>query len=146
MSTRALYGFKRNGVEKISSCESDGYPWSLGVQMLTFCRNSNPEEIGRLFDKIEMVPFGESIDGKELLDLPWDLVSMSQRSEEWYMNSYDYEDDLNYLYSYIINLDTERLERWDMDLDTDFFPASPSEEVNLRDLAEIDNAITKWNS
>ncbi|MDR1639755.1 MAG: hypothetical protein LBT59_08690 [Clostridiales bacterium] len=143
MGTRALYGYKRNGEQKISYCHCDGYPSGLGVTMLDFCRNSDLGEMNSLFDRIELVEEMESVKGKKLLDLPWSyLTPNSDHSEEWYM--YDMADFTDYQYKYIINLDTDCLERWDS---KDFgSTCSLVSEVNLRDLAEIDKAITKWDS
>ena len=55
MSTRGLYGIRKNGVDKCTYNHSDSYPSWLGKKVLEFCATNSVERLSRLFDNIEMV-------------------------------------------------------------------------------------------
>ena len=55
MSTRGLYGFRKNGIDKCTYNHSDSYPEWLGREVLEFCATNNIDKLSRLFDNIEMV-------------------------------------------------------------------------------------------
>lgn len=49
MSTRGLYGWKKDGVEKVTYNHSDSYPTWLGVKIMSFCVEMTDEQLERLF-------------------------------------------------------------------------------------------------
>lgn len=55
MSTRGLYGFRKNGIDKCTYNHCDSYPDWLGREVLEFCAINNIDKLSRLFDNIEMV-------------------------------------------------------------------------------------------
>ena len=55
MSTRGLYGIRKNGIDKCTYNHSDSYPDWLGKKMLEFCAANSVERLSRFFDNIEIV-------------------------------------------------------------------------------------------
>lgn len=55
MSTRGLYGIRKNGVDKCTYNHSDSYPSWLGKKVLEFCANNTIENLEKFFNKIELV-------------------------------------------------------------------------------------------
>ena len=55
MSTRGLYGIRKNGVDKCTYNHSDSYPSWLGKKILEFCANNTIENLEKFFNKIELV-------------------------------------------------------------------------------------------
>lgn len=45
MSTRGLYGFRKDGIDKCTYNHSDSYPEQLGRRILTFCKNNTAENL-----------------------------------------------------------------------------------------------------
>ena len=48
MSTRGLYGIRKNGVDKCTYNHSDSYPSWLGRKVLEFCANNTIENLDYL--------------------------------------------------------------------------------------------------
>lgn len=55
MSTRAGYGFKRDGEEKIMYCHCDGYPTGLGEKIHSFITDTSFKEMSEIFDNLVIV-------------------------------------------------------------------------------------------
>lgn len=55
MSTRGLYGFRKNGTDKCTYNHSDSYPDWLGRKVVEFCKNHSIKEMNNIFDKIVLV-------------------------------------------------------------------------------------------
>ena len=55
MSTRGLYGIRKDGVDKCTYNHSDSYPSWLGRRVLEFCANNTIENLEKFFNKIELV-------------------------------------------------------------------------------------------
>ncbi len=139
MGTRGSYGFRKNGVDKLTYNHWDSYPDYLGRKVVEFCMNHSVEEMKKIFDIIYMVdesdiPTEKQI--KECIDNGFSDFSVSSgKSTDWYCllrncqgdleclanikpNSYAYminnndfiTDSLFCEYAYIINLDDEVLE------------------------------------
>lgn len=134
MGTRGLYGFRKNGVDKVTYNHWDSYPDGLGKQILRFI-NKYGMELNKIYDKIILVdensvPTEEQVtECQEFID-----TSVSEQStKDWYCllyksfgNPESYAYDLRYMinnisfihdslfceYGYIINLDTNKLEIW----------------------------------
>lgn len=142
MSTRGLYGFRKNEQDKTTYNHSDSYPDWLGRGIATFCSETSIEEMGKIYDSIEMIdeetpPTKEQI--KWCIEAGYyDPSVSSQKKEDWYCLLRGMQGDLEELkknalgkgktfmsdsqnfirdslfceYAYIINLDTEMLEFW----------------------------------
>lgn len=55
MSTRGLYGWKKDGVEKVTYNHSDSYPSWLGTQIMSFCAEMTNQQLEHLFDHTVMI-------------------------------------------------------------------------------------------
>ncbi|MBO7695824.1 MAG: hypothetical protein J6T10_24600 [Methanobrevibacter sp.] len=134
MGTRGLYGFRKNGVDKVTYNHYDSYPEYLGRNILEFIRNHG-EKLNSIFDNIIMVneddiPTKEQIEEcKEYCDTNvskqteeewYCLLHKTQGDLEPYINGLKYMTDSHEFildslfceYAYIINLDTNKLEFW----------------------------------
>ena len=133
MSTRALYGFRKNGDDKLTYNHYDGYPEGLGKDIITFISNHTIEELNNIYDKIIMVD-EENIPTEEQIkecEQYANLDVSEQSLMNWYCLLRDsqgdlscYADGLKYMidnhdfildslfceFAYIINLDTNKLE------------------------------------
>ena len=142
MGTRGIYGFRKNGVDKLSYNRYDSYPDYLGEQVCKFCAGYTLPEMNDLFDKIVMVdesakPTNEQI-GQCMSAGLADLSVSTQKVDDWYCLLRNAQGDLTVLdklvksggvaymidnqefikdslfceFGYIINLDTNMLEFW----------------------------------
>ena len=135
MGTRGCYGFRKNGVDKLTYNHWDSYPDCLGYDVAEFCKNTSIAEMNEIFDKIVLVdemgkPTKKQID--ECIKFYNEGVSTGS-VEDWYCLLREAQGDLNayksglkYMidssdfiqdslfceYAYIINLDTNCLEFW----------------------------------
>lgn len=135
MGTRGCYGFRKNGVDKLTYNHWDSYPDCLGHDVVEFCKSTSVEELNAIFDRIILVdemskPTKKQID--ECIGFYDGSVSTGS-VEEWYcllretqgnlnvykrglkymINSCEFiKDSLFCEYAYIINLDTNCLEFW----------------------------------
>lgn len=55
MGTRGCYGFRKNGVDKLTYNHFDSYPEYLGRTMVKFCKTTSISELNEIFDKIILV-------------------------------------------------------------------------------------------
>lgn len=55
MSTRGLYGFHKNGIDKLTYNHLDSYPDWLGKKVVEFCKCAGRDGMNSLFDHIELV-------------------------------------------------------------------------------------------
>ena len=140
MSTRGLYGIRKNGKDKLTYNHADSYPDCLGRMMAKLCDDNTIVELTRLYDLIEMIdtdipPTQEQI--KICKDNGYAFFEVATgREDDWYCllhnlqgNIYAFNkaieknqylfmsDDSDFIkdslwceYAYIINLDTETLE------------------------------------
>ena len=88
MSTRGLYGIRKNGIDKCTYNHSDSYPSWLGRRVLKFCANNTVDDLKKFFDKIELVdesikPTEEQI--KKCVDAGYYNRTVSTQSvDDWY--------------------------------------------------------------
>lgn len=137
MGTRGTYGFRKDGIDKLTYNHWDSYPDGLGRTVVEFCKNHDVEELKNIFDKIIMVdkntpPTEKQID--ECIENGFTDFNVSSGSKtDWYCllrncqgdleclakakNHAYMEDNSNFIkdslwceYGYIINLDDEVLE------------------------------------
>lgn len=137
MGTRGAYGFRKNGVDKLSYNHFDSYPDYLGRNVVEFCKKHTIEELNELYDKIIMVkengtPSEDQI--KYCIENGWaDFNVSSQSIDDWYCLLRNLQGDLEKLskaksqaymtngnnfikdslfceYAYIINLDENIIE------------------------------------
>lgn len=140
MGTRGAYGFRKNGVDKLTYNHYDSYPSWLGSKVVKFCKNHSIKELNEIFDKIIMIdesntPTENQID--ECIKNGFADFSVSTGSKDnWYCllrncqgnleclaNAKDHaymidkndfiKDSVFCEYAYIINLDDEVLEFWE---------------------------------
>ena len=135
MSTRGCYGFRKNGVDKLTYNHFDSYPDCLGKIMVEFCKETSIEEMSEIFDRIILVneenkPTKEQIEeckkyyngnvGDCTIEDWGCLLRETQGHPNVYKNGLRYMiDDHDFIknslfceYAYIINLDTNSLEFW----------------------------------
>lgn len=140
MSTRGLYGFRKNGVDKTTYNHCDSYPSWLGQKVVEFCKLHSIKEMNTIFDKIVMVnrddvptekqieecikngyaDFNVSSQSKTdwyclLRNCQGDLECLAKAKNNAYMEDHNefIKDSLFCEYAYIINLDDEVLEFWE---------------------------------
>lgn len=140
MGTRGCYGFRKNGMDKLTYNHFDSYPDCLGHTMVKFCKATSISELNEIFDKLILVnesakPTAEQIkeckqyyDGnvsRKTVEDWYCLLRNAQGDLDAYKNGLKYmidncgfiKDSLWCEYAYIINLDTEELEFWVGDQD-----------------------------
>ena len=140
MGTRGCYGFRKNGMDKLTYNHFDSYPDELGRTMVEFCKATSIPELNEIFDKLILVdesakPTAEQIkeckqyyDGnvsRKTVEDWYCLLRNAQGDLDAYKNGLKYmidncgfiKDSLWCEYAYIINLDTEELEFWVGDQD-----------------------------
>lgn len=132
MGTRGLYGFRKNGVDKLTYNHYDSYPNVLGESVLCFISKFK-NELNKIYDNIIMVdetttPTEEQIkecekyadlDVSEQSLTDWycllrnaqgDLMSLGE-GLKYMIDNHDFIlDSLFCEFAYIINLDTNKLE------------------------------------
>lgn len=133
MGTRGVFGFHKDGKDKITYNHYDSYPMGLGNDVKAFISNHSVEEMNQLFKRLKVVsnkkpPTAEQI--KECKKFT-DLSVSDQSTKDWYCllhgaqgNLEAYFEGLNYMednskflkdslfceWGYVINLTTNRLE------------------------------------
>ena len=135
MGTRGLYGFRKNGIDKLTYNHWGSYPEGLGKDIVQFCKETSLEEMNKIFDRIILVKkdsrpstqqikecikyFNEDVSTGSIYDW-YCLLRETQGNLNVYKNGLRYmidnadfiKDSLFCEYAYIINLDTNSLEFW----------------------------------
>lgn len=67
MGTRAIYGLRKNSIDKVTYCHYDGGPDSLGNYLVNFILNTTVENLSYMFEFIDLVdsssiPTDEQVD------------------------------------------------------------------------------------
>jgi hypothetical protein len=133
MGTRGVFGFHKDGVDKIMYNHYDSYPTDLGEQVQEFIKKHNVGELDIIFDRIVMIG-GDNIPNLIQIEEcePYTDLSVSSKSTaDWYCllrkaqgDLEAYADGLKYMiegadflkdslfceWGYVINLTTRRLE------------------------------------
>lgn len=137
MSTRGIYGFRKNGTDKLTYNHSDSYPDWLGAKMVEFCAATGIAELNGVYDRIELVNEDEQPTPEQIIDCIAfaDTSVGTGRLNDWYCLLRDLQgypqkwlnidgkiymtDDAAFItdslfceYGYIVNLDTNKLEFW----------------------------------
>ena len=135
MGTRGLYGFRKNGVDKLTYNHWDSYPDCLGHDVVEFCKSTSIKEMNEIFDRIVLVEEDGTPTKKQIVECMefYDEGVGTGRVDDWYCLLRESQGDLNayknglkYMidngefikdslfceYAYIINLDTNCLEFW----------------------------------
>jgi hypothetical protein len=132
MGTRGAYGFRLDGVDKISYCQFDMYPSGVGSQVLKFLAKTKPAEVKKIAKGIILVdpkskPTPEQI---EACASTTNLQVSNQSTSDWYCllreaqgnleahkkvpymrDAHDFlGESLFCEWAYIVNLDTGKLE------------------------------------
>ena len=133
MGTRGLYGYIIDGVKKLTYNHWDSYPGALGMKVLTYLEHYSLEDIKKAAERIVLVGAGDTPSKKhiELYNDYKDTTVSSGSVDEWYVllrethgnlavyhegvvhmidNKSFFDDNLFCEWTYIINLDTKRLE------------------------------------
>jgi len=133
MGTRGVYGFHKNGIDKITYRFEDSYPRELGETIIKFIMSTTIDEINNIFNKMIMVDeestptleqikecqkyYNGDIGEKSICDW-YCLLRKSQGKLDLYKNDLRYmiegkefiHDSLYCEWGYVINLDTNKLE------------------------------------
>ena len=135
MGTRGCYGFRKNGIDKLTYNHYDSYPDWLGRNIVKFCKNTSIKEMNEIFDKLILVDENSKPTAEQIAECSkyYDGSVSNQTYSDWYcllreaQGELDaYKDGLRYMidsnefikdslfceYAYIINLDTNNLEFW----------------------------------
>lgn len=133
MSTRGLYGFRKNGQDKLTYNHWDSYPDCLGKTIVEFCKQTSIAEMNKIFDQIILVNEGSKPTKQQIVECIeyYDDSVGNQNIKDWYCllrdaqgNPNVYKQGLKYMidnknfikeslfceYAYIINLDENILE------------------------------------
>lgn len=133
MSTRGVYGFRKNGIDKLTYNHGDSYPEWLGKNMLNFCK-VGIEKLNDVCDRIILVE--ENVKPNQEQIYTCVANEWGNQSNEWYdllryvqgqPSKYLKSDTEIYMidnkefikeslyceYGYIINLDTNMFEFWE---------------------------------
>jgi len=135
MSTRGCYGFRKNGIDKLTYNHYDSYPSGLGRIILEFCKETSLDEMNEIYDKLILVDGGVKPTKEQIEECKqyYDGNVGSRTVDDWYCLLRNAQGDLNayknglrYMmeygdfiknslfceYAYIINLDTKKMEFW----------------------------------
>jgi hypothetical protein len=114
MSTRGLYGFRKDGIDKLTFSPYDSFPDCLGKSIVNYVKKTPIKKMKEIFDKIGLID-ADSIPSE------CEVVLNSYIGKlEIYNNGFVHMvDDKDFIYKslfceycYIINLDTGKLEFW----------------------------------
>lgn len=139
MSTRGLFGFRKNGIDKAMYNHYDSYPDGLGRDVIDWLQNVSTEKLNEIFDKIVLVDADEKPNEAEKAELDeyW-LYDYCDECQDWYSLLHKLQgnpplieeiadtygkvymcDDISFIknslfceYAYIVNLDEGVLEIW----------------------------------
>ena len=142
MSTRGLFGFRKDGKDKLTYNHFDSYQDYLGRVMAKFCAEHKVSELKAVCDSIELVDEESTPTIEQITKCVkagyYDLNVSTQSVGDWYcilremqgnpeeyaknfknghgtymIDSHEFiQNSLFCEYAYIINLDTEKLEFW----------------------------------
>ncbi|MVX64893.1 hypothetical protein GKZ28_14440 [Clostridium chromiireducens] len=137
MSTTGVYGFIKNGVEKIGYNHCDSYLYDLGANIAKFINETTKEEMEEIFEKIILVDDSIEATEEQIKKCEkWFLPMTDEKKSTWYnlirlaqgnLNLHK-EGELEYMfngkdmyanYKYIINLDNNEFEIYETDLETE---------------------------
>lgn len=131
MTTKGLFGFRKNGVQKVTYCHRESYPGGLGSKVVAFCRSTSIEKMNELFEVIIMVDDEEKMTPQQVQayknylpqeywneNLDWNTVLKYSKDPtrpltDGFKFMVEYGSFLGSMrcrWIYIINLDTQKLE------------------------------------
>lgn len=137
MSTSGVYGFIKNGVEKIGYNHCDSYLYDLGIKIVKFINETTKEEMEEIFQKIILVDNNTEATDEQIKKCEkWFQPMQSREKSNWYNllrltqgNLHLYkEGELEYMfngenmyaeYKYIINLDNNEFQIYETDFETE---------------------------
>jgi len=135
MSTRGIYGFRKNGIDKTSYNHSDSYPSELGKSIADFFADVDLAKLGEIFGSIQLVDENNIVTEDIAKTIPAKFsdftVNGGQKTFYCYLRNAQgdlsgYLKGLKYMidnhdfiktslfceWGYIVNLDTGKLEVW----------------------------------
>ena len=135
MSTRGCYGFRKNGIDKLTYNHFDSYPDCLGKIMVEFCKETSLDEMNEIYDRLILVNENDKPTQEQIEECKryYNGDVSNKTPEDWYCllreaqgEPNEYKNGLRYMidnhdfikdslfceFAYIINLDTKKLEFW----------------------------------
>lgn len=135
MSTRGIFGFRKNNVDKTTYNHVDSYPSGLGAEVVEFFADADLVKLGEVFDSIQLVKHDDIVTEDIAKTIPAELadfkVDGGQKTFYCYLRNAQgdlsvYPEGLKYMidnhdfitdslfceWGYIVNLDTGKLEVW----------------------------------
>ena len=135
MSTRGIYGIRKNNVDKITYNHADSYPSCLGMNVADFFANVDLDKLCEVFDSIQLVKHDDIVTEDIAKTIPAELsnfnINGGQKTFYCYLRNAQgdlsaYLKGLKYMidshdfimeslfceWGYIVNLDTGKLEVW----------------------------------
>ena len=135
MSTRGIYGFRKNGIDKTSYNHFDSYPSELGKSIADFFADVDLAKLGEIFGSIQLVDENNIVTEDIAKTIPAEFsdfnVNGGQKTFYCYLRNAQgdlsgYLKGLKYMidnhdfiktslfceWGYIVNLDTGKLEVW----------------------------------
>lgn len=101
MSTRGLYGFRKNGQDKLTYNHWDSYPENLGKKILDYCRHTSIKDLNDVCDAIVLVEEDSKPTTKMIqhcIKAGYSDFSVStQRKDDWYCLLHNIMGDFYYL-------------------------------------------------
>lgn len=157
MSTRGVYGFIKNGVEKIGYNHCDSYICELGANIAKFISETTKEEMKEIFEKIILVDDNTEVTDEQIKKCEKWFQPMGYGEKSWYnllrsaQGNLDlYKDgELEYMfngenmdveYKYVINLDNNEFEIYETDFETEemkVIKIYPLDKVNESDVQAL---------
>lgn len=135
MSTRGIFGFRKNNVDKTTYNHADSYPSELGKQISKFFADADLVKLGEVFDSIQLVNHYDIVTEDIAETIPAELsdfnvnggqktfycylrkaqgdLSVYLKGLKYMIDNYDFiTSSLLCEWGYIVNLDTGKLEVW----------------------------------
>lgn len=96
MGTRGLFGFRKDGVDKVNYCQFDSYPEGLGNSVVMLLKHVQPEKLERWFDKIIVVDTDKKPTDEQknhCKEMGWVNTGVSSQSlDDWYCITRELQD------------------------------------------------------
>lgn len=111
MGTRGIFGFRKDGIDKIAYNHCDSYLTELGRDMIRFIKRNPIQEINKIFDKIILLNDNEEIPEEQIEHLAYKNITAYEKGLTYMIDGSEFfEDGLCCEWGYIINLDTNTLD------------------------------------
>ncbi|MDO8942983.1 MAG: hypothetical protein Q7U75_07345 [Desulfobacterales bacterium] len=68
MGTQAIYGFRKDGRDRLTVMNNSGYPTYFGVKLLEYLRGQGPTELAETCDRIVLISTGQRPTPQQVID------------------------------------------------------------------------------